>query len=135
MAEIKIYSPPELAKPVGPYNHVATASQAKLVFVAGQVAVDKGGKLMGEDDFAKQCGQVFANLETALKSAGASWGNVVQSITYIVRASDIAGLYEYRLREFPKMFPGNLYPPNTLLVVDRLVNEKYLLEIQAIAAV
>jgi len=135
MAEIKIYSPSELAKPVGPYNHVATANNAKLVFIAGQVAVDKTGKLVGEDDFARQCAQVFANLEAALKSAGASWANVVQSITYIVRASDITGLYEYRLREFPKMFPGNLYPPNTLLVIDRLVNEKYLLEIQAIAAV
>jgi enamine deaminase RidA (YjgF/YER057c/UK114 family) len=135
MAEIEIYSPPELAKPVGPYNHVATAGHAKLIFIAGQVAVDKSGKLVGEDDFAKQCGQVFANLEAGLKSAGASWANVVQSITYIVRASDIAGLYEYRLREFPKMFPGNRYPPNTLLVVNRLVNEKYLLEIQAIAAV
>ena len=135
MAEIEIYSPPELAKPVGPYNHVATASHAKLIFVAGQVAVDKSGKLVGENDFGKQCGQVFANLEAALKWAGASWANVVQSITYIVRASDIAGLYEYRLREFPKMFPGNRYPPNTLLVVNRLVNERYLLEIQAIAAV
>lgn len=135
MAEIKIYSPPELAKPVGPYNHVAMANNARLIFIAGQVAVDKGGKLVGEDDFARQCAQVFANLEAALKSAGASWANVVQSITYVVRASDIAGLYEYRLREFPKMFPGNLYPPNTLLVIDRLVNEKYLLEIQAIAAV
>jgi enamine deaminase RidA (YjgF/YER057c/UK114 family) len=135
MAEIEIYSPPELAKPVGPYNHVATAGHAKLIFIAGQVAVDKSGKLVGEGDFAQQCGQVFANLEAGLKSAGASWANVVQSITYIVRASDIAGLYEYRLREFPKMFPGKRYPPNTLLVVNRLVNEKYLLEIQAIAAV
>jgi len=135
MAEIKIYSPPELAKPVGPYNHVAMAAHTKLIFIAGQVAVDKSGKLVGEDDFAKQCGQVFANLEAGLKSAGASWANVVQSITYIVRASDIAGLYEYRLREFPKMVPGNRYPPNTLIVVNRLVNEKYLLEIQAIAAV
>ena len=135
MAQIEIYSPPELAKPVGPYNHVATATNAKLVFIAGQVAVDKGGKLVGEDDFAQQCAQVFANLGTGLKSAGASWANVVQTVTYLVRSSDIPGLYEYRLREFPKMFPGSLYPPNTLLVVDRLVNEKYLLEIQAIAAV
>jgi enamine deaminase RidA (YjgF/YER057c/UK114 family) len=134
MAEINIYNPPELAKPVGPYSHVATASGAKLVFIAGQVAVDKSGKLV-EGDFGKQCAQVFANLEAALKSAGASWANVVQSITYIVRAADIAGLYEWRLSEFPKMFPGNRYPPNTLLVVNRLVNEKYLLEIQAIAAV
>jgi enamine deaminase RidA (YjgF/YER057c/UK114 family) len=135
MTEIEIYNPPGLAKPVGPYSHVATASHAKLVFIAGQVAVDQNGKLVGENDFAKQCAQVFANLEAGLKSAGASWANVVQSITYIVRASDIAGLYEYRLREFPRMFPGNRYPPNTLLVINRLVNEKYLLEIQAIAAV
>jgi enamine deaminase RidA (YjgF/YER057c/UK114 family) len=135
MAAIEIYNPPELAKPVGPYSHVAIASQGKLVFIAGQVAVDKSGKLVGEGNFATQCAQVFANLEAGLKSAGAVWANVVQSITYIVRASDIAALYEYRLSEFPKMFPGNRYPPNTLLVVNRLVNEKYLLEIQAIAAV
>ena len=135
MAEIEIYNPPGLAKPVGPYSHVATAKGAKLVFIAGQVAVDQGGKLVGEGDFARQCAQVFANLETGLKSAGASWANVVQSITYLVRPSDIAALYQWRLSEFPRMFPNNRYPPNTLLVVNRLVNEKYLLEIQAIAAV
>jgi enamine deaminase RidA (YjgF/YER057c/UK114 family) len=135
MAEIKIYSPPELAKPVGPYNHVAIVSNAKLVFIAGQVSVDKNGSLVSEDDFQKQCAQVFSNLETALKSAGAAWANVVQCMTFIVRTSDIKGLYDYRLREFPRMFPGGLYPPNTLVVVNRLVNEKYLLEIQAVAAV
>jgi len=135
MATIEIYSPPELAKPVGPYNHVATARDATLVFIAGQVAVDRDGNLVGENDFQSQCAQVFLNLETALKSAGASWANVVQSITYIVRAADIPGLYEYRLRAFPKMFAGSLYPPNTLLVVNRLVSEKYLVEIQALAAV
>jgi enamine deaminase RidA (YjgF/YER057c/UK114 family) len=135
VADIKIYSPPDLAKPVGPYNHIAIADNAKLVFIAGQVSVDKTGKLVGEDDFDGQCAQVFSNLETALKSASASWGNVVQSITFITRVQDIKPLYDYRLREFPKMFPGNVYPPNTLVVVNRLVNEKYLLEIQAIAAV
>jgi len=135
MAEIKIYSPPELAKPVGPYNHVAVASNAKLVFIAGQVSVDKTGTLVGDGNFEKQCAQVFGNLEMALKSVGGTWANVVQCMTFIVRASDIKGLYDYRLREFPKMFPGSLYPPNTLVVVNRLVNEKYLLEIQAVAAI
>src|SRR5262245_27719678 len=135
MADIHIYNPPGLAKPVGPYSRVATAKNATLIFIAGQVAVDTSGQLVGEADFSKQCAQVFANLEAGLKSAGASWANVVQSITYIVRASDISALYEYRLREFPKMFPGNRFPPNTLLVVNRLVNEKYLLEMQAMAAI
>jgi len=135
MADIKIYSPTELAKPVGPYNHVAVASNAKLVFIAGQVSVDKTGKLIGEGDFEKQCAQVFSNLEAALKSAGASWGNIVQCMSFISRVQDIKAFYDYRLREFPKIFPGSVYPPNTLVVVDRLVNEKYWLEIQAIAAV
>jgi len=135
VANIKIYSPVELAKPLGPYNHIAIASNAKLVFIAGQVSVDKVGKVVGEGDFDAQCVQVFSNLEAALKSADASWGNVVQSMTFITRVEDIKSLYDYRLREFPKLFPGGVYPPNTLVVANRLVNEKYLLEIQAIAAV
>jgi hypothetical protein len=42
---------------------------------------------------------------------------------------------KYRLREFPRMFPDGKYPPNTLLMIDRLVNEKFLVEVQAIAAI
>jgi len=41
---------------------------------------------------------------------------------------------QYRLREFPRMFPNEAYPPNTLLIVDRLVQERFLLEVQTIAA-
>jgi hypothetical protein len=41
---------------------------------------------------------------------------------------------QYRLREFPKMFANEAYPPNTLLIVDRLVQERFLVEVQTIAA-
>jgi enamine deaminase RidA (YjgF/YER057c/UK114 family) len=41
----------------------------------------------------------------------------------------------FRLREFPKMFPEDKYPPNTLLIVDRLVKEAFLVEVQTIAAI
>jgi hypothetical protein len=41
----------------------------------------------------------------------------------------------WRLREFPKLFPDGKYPPNTLLVVDRLVGEQFLVEVQTIAVV
>jgi hypothetical protein len=41
---------------------------------------------------------------------------------------------KFRLREFPKMFPGGAYPPNTLLMIDRLVQEQLLIEVQPIAA-
>jgi enamine deaminase RidA (YjgF/YER057c/UK114 family) len=61
--------------------------------------------------------------------------NVVQFTTYFVDPQDIPKFMEFWLREFPKMFPDGKYPPNTLLVVDRLVKEAFLVEVQTIAAV
>lgn len=86
------------------------------------------------DDFATQCSGVFQQIDKALRSAGAGWGNVVQFTTYLVHSQDIPRLMEYRLREFPGMFPNRVYPPNTLLIVDRLVQEQFLVEVQTIAA-
>jgi enamine deaminase RidA (YjgF/YER057c/UK114 family) len=134
MAEIKIYTPEGLAKPLGQYSHVTRVKASEYIFIAGQVAADKDGKLVGPDDFDAQCAQTFANIETALKSAGAGWGNVVQFYTFLVHSQDIPKFMKYRLREFPKMFPGGIYPPNTLLMIDRLVKEEFLIEVQATAA-
>ena len=106
---------------------------SEFLFIAGQVAV-KEGKVVGADDFDAQCVQTFANIETALKSAGAGFGNVVEFTTYLVHSQDIAKFMAFRLREFPKMFVGGAYPPNTLLIVDRLVQEGFLIEVQAVAA-
>ena len=96
---------------------------------------DASGKLTGKGDFADQAAQTFRNIEVALKSAGAGWKNVVQFTTYLVHSQDIARFMEFRLREFPRMFPDGVYPPNTLLIVDRLVQEPFLIEVQATAAV
>jgi enamine deaminase RidA (YjgF/YER057c/UK114 family) len=106
---------------------------SEFLFIAGQVAV-KDGKLVGADDFDAQCVQTFANIQAALKSAGAGFGNIVEFTTYLVHSQDIAKFMTFRLREFPKMFPGGAYPPNTLLIVDRLVQEGFLIEVQAVAA-
>ena len=94
----------------------------------------KDGKVVGTDDFDAQCVQTFANIEAALKSVGAGWGNIVQFTTYLVHSQDIPKFMKYRLREFPKMFSNGVYPPNTLLMVDRLVQEPLLVEVQAVAA-
>jgi enamine deaminase RidA (YjgF/YER057c/UK114 family) len=134
MAEIKIYNPEGLAKPLGQYSHVTRVKASEYIFIAGQVSADKDGKLVGPDDFDAQCVQTFANIETALKSAGAGWGNVVQFSTLLVHSQDIPKFMKYRLREFPKMFAGGVYPPNTLLMIDRLVKEEFLIEVQATAA-
>jgi hypothetical protein len=58
----------------------------------------------------------------------------VQFTTYFLRSQDIAEFMAYRGRESPRMFPNGAYPPNTLLIVDRLVQEPLLLEVQAVAA-
>ena len=131
---IRIANPKGLAKPLGSYSHVARARAGELLFIAGQVAVDARGKLVGAGDFEAQARQVFKNLGAALKSAGAGYGNIVQFTTYLVDSRDILKLRKFRERHYAKWFPGGKYPPNTLLVIDRLVSEDFLLEISAIAA-
>ena len=134
MADIKIVNPEILGKPLGQYSHMTRVKASEFLFIAGQLATDKAGQVVGADDFDAQCAQVFANIEVALKSAGAGWGNVVQFYTFMVHSQDIPKFMKYRLREFPKMFPNGAYPPNTLLMVDRLVKEEFLIEVQATAA-
>ena len=134
MAEIKIFSPDVLGKPLGQYSQITRVKASETIYIAGQLAADREGRIIGVDDFDAQCVQVFANIETALKSVGASWGNVVEFTTYLVHSQDIPKFMTYRKREFPKFFPDGAYPPNTLLMVDRLVQEPFLVEVKTIAA-
>jgi len=133
-AQIDIYNPEQLGRPMGQYTHVTRVKASEFLFIAGMLSGDATGNVIGEGDFDAQAGQVFRNIEAALKSAGASWANVVQFTTYLVHSQDIAKFMAFRLREFPKMFPNGKYPPNTLLIVDRLVKEPFLVEVQTIAA-
>jgi enamine deaminase RidA (YjgF/YER057c/UK114 family) len=134
MPQIAIFNPAGLAAPLGPYSHIARVKAAEFVFIAGQVSVDAAGNLVGGDDFEAQCAQSFANLAAALDSVRAGWGHVVQFTTYLVHSQDVGKFMAYRGREFPRLFPSGAYPPNTLLIVDRLVQEALLIEVQAIAA-
>ncbi len=134
MPEIKIYNVEALGKPLGQYSQVARVKASEYLFIAGQLATDRDGKIVGADDFDAQCRQVFKNTEAALASAGATWANVVQFTTYLVHSQDIPKFMQFRLREFPGMFPNGMYPPNTLLMIDRLVGEPFLVEVQTVAA-
>lgn len=134
-AEIKIYNPSELGAPLGQYTHMTRVKANEFLFIAGMLSANKAGDMIGHDDFDAQCRQVFANIDAALRSAGASFANVVQFTTYLVHSQDIPKFMQFRLREFPKLFPSGVYPPNTLLMVDRLVQEPFLVEVQTIAAI
>ena len=126
VAEISIKNVEALGKPLGQYSHMTRVRGAsETLYIAGMLAPG--------DDFDAQCTGVFRQIETALKSAGAGWGNVAQFTTYLVHSQDIPKFMAWRLREFPTMFPDGKYPPNTLLVIDRLVQEPFLVEVQTIA--
>jgi enamine deaminase RidA (YjgF/YER057c/UK114 family) len=137
MSDIKILNPETLGKPLGQYSQLTRVKPWELLFIAGQVGVDnsgadKDGKAPA--DFDAQCALVFANIGAALASQGAGFANLVEFTTYLVHSQDIPAFMAYRTREFPKLFAGGAYPPNTLLVVDRLVQEQFLIEVSAVAA-
>ena len=127
MADIRIYNVDALGKPLGQYSHVTRVKASETLYIAGMLAPG--------ESFDAQCSGVFSQIEKALQSAGGGWNNVVQFTTFLVHSQDIAKLYRWREREYPKMFPNGKYPPNTLLIIDRLVQEQFLIEIQTIAAI
>jgi enamine deaminase RidA (YjgF/YER057c/UK114 family) len=125
--QISVGNVDALGKPLGQYSHMTRVRASEYLFIAGMLAPGA--------DVEAQCAGVFAQIGEALKSAGAGWGNVVQFTTYLVHSQDIPRFMEFRLREFPRMFPNGAYPPNTLLIVDRLVQEHFLVEVQTVAAI
>ena len=133
MPQIQILNPESLGKPLGQYSNIARVKASEFLFIAGQVGL-KPGADKAPADFEAQCAQVFANLGEALASQGASFANVIEFTTYLVHSQDIPKFMAYRTREFPRLFANGAYPPNTLLMVDRLVREEFLIEVSVIAA-
>ena len=134
MAEISIFSPDTLGAPRGQYSQITRVKASEFAFIAGQLSADRAGNIIGAGDFDAQCVQIFANIKTALESMNVGWGNIVQFTTYLVHSQDIPKFMAFRKRVFPGFFTNGIYPPNTLLMIDRLVEEPFLVEVQAIAA-
>jgi len=129
-----IFNPKTLVKPMAPYSYAAIVEARRFLIIAGQVAIDKKGKVVGKGDLERQFNQVYANLGAVLKAAGATFQNVVQFTTFLVNSRDIPAFGKARNTLYKKIFPRGDYPPNTLLVIDRLFMEDLLLEVEAIAA-
>jgi 2-iminobutanoate/2-iminopropanoate deaminase len=113
--------------PTTGYSHAAKAGN--LVFIAGQVAQDAEGRLVGRGDIEAQAVQVFDNLKAVLASAGSSLDQVVKLTTYTTSLAYRQKIAEVRARYFQTYFP-----PNTFVVVASLATPEYLLEIEAVAA-
>jgi enamine deaminase RidA (YjgF/YER057c/UK114 family)/quinol monooxygenase YgiN len=128
-AAIERINPQGLSTPTG-YTHIVSARGGRTVYIAGQVAVDAQGRVVGVGDLAAQTRQVFANLDIALKAAGATFANVVKTNYYMRDASQVAVVRDIRSKFFTKELPAS-----TLVEVPRLANADFLIEIEVIAVV
>lgn len=135
MAKVWYENPPGTAPAQGLYSHIGTAKGGRLVFVAGQLSVNLKDEIVGKGSFEKQFSQVFSNLGDVLKGLGCDFNSVVKFTTLFVHSQDIETFMRLRRELFPKIFKGPLYPPNTIMVIDRLVKEEFLFELEAIVAV
>ncbi|MEP6619751.1 MAG: RidA family protein [bacterium] len=127
----RFINPPTLSTPRG-YSHVVEVpAGSRMVYVAGQVALDSAGRLVGAGDFRAQAVQVFENLKRALAAAGATFADVVKVNYYVVDASQVVALREVRDRYVNTAAP----PASTLVEVRRLFRDDVLLEIEATAVV
>ena len=123
-------NPKELSNP-GTYTHVVVAEGKKVIFIAGQVALDASGQVVGKGDLRAQTRQVFENLKIALASADATFSDVVKMNTFIVnyKPEMRPALVEVRSQYLPKENP----PASTLVGVTALAREDFLIEVEAIA--
>lgn len=121
-------------QPVGLYSQALRVRARELMFIAGQIALDAEGKLVGKNDAGAQTRQIYKNIDAILQSVGASFSNVVEFTTYVVGKEALQAFMQVRTEIFPSLYPERDYPPNTLLVVNALVREEYLVEIKAVVA-
>ena len=127
MSQTRFLNPEALSKPPG-YTHVVEATApARIVYIAGQLGVDRDGKVVG--DFRRQAEQTFENLKSALAAVGAQFRHVVKVNNYLIDMKDLPIFREVRERYLaPKDRPAS-----TTIAIAGLAREGALLEIEAIA--
>jgi enamine deaminase RidA (YjgF/YER057c/UK114 family) len=128
----KVVTPKTFGPPLGMYSHGMVAPCGEIVVVAGQVGMGQGGQVAGGDVVA-QTKQALDNVRAVLEAAGCGMRDIVRFQTFLTHAWDIDGFMKARAEVFPRYFPDGAYPPNTLLVVSRLVKPELLVEIEAMA--
>jgi enamine deaminase RidA (YjgF/YER057c/UK114 family) len=108
--EIEFLNPPELMKPVG-FAHAAATRGGRTLFLAGQVAKDRDGRVVGKGDLVAQFRQVCENLKTLVAAAGGQLTDVVKLTIYVLDTGEfkrqgkpIGGVYrEYFGKHYPAM--------------------------------
>ena len=127
-----VVKPKRFGPPLGMYSHGMVAPGGEIVVVAGQVGMGEGGAV-AVGDVGAQTRQALENVRAIIEAAGCTMGHIVRLQTFLTHAEDIPGFMAARGDVVPRYVPNGAYPPNTLLVVSRLVKPELLVEIEAMA--
>jgi enamine deaminase RidA (YjgF/YER057c/UK114 family) len=130
---IRRLNPPELGAPPG-YSQVVEVRAGRVIFIAGQTALDADGELVGKNDFAAQAEQVFRNLSAALQAVGCTASNLVKLTVFLRDMGQLSTYREARNRFFATVSPPAA-PAITLIEVSKLYGPDFLIEIEAVAAI
>ena len=125
-------NPPELGSPPG-YSQIVEVGARRLVFIAGQTALDRDGQVVGKSDFAAQAEQVFCNLAIALQASRCTPANLGKLTVFLTDMDNLGRYREARNRFFASVTPPAA-PAVTLVEVSKLYGPDFLIEIEAIAA-
>jgi enamine deaminase RidA (YjgF/YER057c/UK114 family) len=128
--DVIYYNPPGARKLTSLYSHVSRVKAGEIIYIAGQIGTESASQ---GGDFEAQFNEVFDAIGLILDDLGADFNAVAKLTTYVVGPENITPFRELRDALFPKLFKGPLYPPNTLLVVERLGNPEWLLEVETVA--
>lgn len=129
MTEVERYKPDGIAPPSGVWSPVVVVKNpGSLVFLSGFTSRDKDGNVYGVGDIKAQTRRVCELLELSMKSAGGTLADIMRVDVYVRDIKQFAAIHEVR-REF---FPNNA-PTSTMVEVSSMVDERSLIEINAIA--
>ncbi len=129
-----IFNPETMARPTAGYSQVAEVGEGKIVYIAGQAALDKSGNLVGKDDFRAQVQQVFENLRAAVEASGGDFNSIIKLNYYCAASVDPSQLPV--VREVRDKHVNTANPPtSTFVFVQRLVRPEWLIEVDAVAVV
>jgi enamine deaminase RidA (YjgF/YER057c/UK114 family) len=131
---VRLWTPPELAPPIGKYSHLGQAPAGhSLVFVAGQVGNRPGGGPLG--DAADQARQIYANIAAVVEHLGVSTAHIVKLFTLVSGVEHLPAFYAVRDEIYREWYPDGVYPTHSLAVVAALAAPDVYLEIEGIVAV
>jgi len=130
---VRRVNPPELGTPPG-YSQVVDVRASRIIFIAGQTALDRNGELVGGNDFTAQADQVFRNLSAALQSVGGTANDLVKLTVFLRHMDHLPAYREARNRFFATVVPPAA-PAVTLVEVSKLYGPEFLIEIAAVAAI